>query len=277
MFSVVRATICLPLSLALLACGARSITDGTDSSTSSETDASSTDSSSTGDGDGDAGDGDGDGDAGDGDGDSRECTPPQPVTAGFTVSPATALTATCVVIEEIHDGDDLYHLELDCNGTPVAVNVESTIAVLPYIEPMRMVELDYRTDPGAPNDRWLAVHRVGTDTLMLGGVSASHLDPPGTTLAELFRNPGLSVATEQPCAPLTDSCGDYLRLALDVTVERFGLTGGPVFDHGSWYADFLAFGFAIEVESATRRVAPTDCSDVPDEWFALLAVWFPSD
>jgi hypothetical protein len=263
---------CLSLSLALLGCGAGplpSTSGGTDSSTSSDVDTGS-----TGDGDGD---GDGDAGDGDGDGDSLECTPPQPVTAGFTVSPATPLTATCVVIEEIHDGDDVYFLALDCNGTPVAVNVESTILALPYIEPMTMIELDYRTDPGAPNDHWLAIHRVGTDTLMLGGVSASHLDPPGTTLAEFFRNPGLSVATDQPCDPATDSCGDYLRLALDVTVDRFGLTGGPVFDHGSWYADFLAFGFAIEVESATRRVAPTECDDVPDEWFALLAVWFPSD
>lgn len=50
-----------------------------------------------------------------------------------------------------------------------------------------------------------------------------------------------------------------------------------IVDHGSWFADFLAFGFAIEVESATRRVPPHECDDVPDEWFALVAVGFPSD
>jgi hypothetical protein len=188
-----------------------------------------------------------------------------------------ARTATCVVIEEIHDGDHIYYLELDCDGTPVAINVESTIFVQPYVAPMTVVELDYRTDPDAPNDHWLAIHRSDSDALVLGGVQASHLDPPGTTLAEFFRNPGLSVAIDQPCELMSDSCGDYLRLALDVTVDRFGLTGDPVFDHGSWYADFLAFGFSIEVESAMRRVPPNECDDAPDEWFALLAVWFPSD
>jgi hypothetical protein len=276
----------LSASLVLLGCGAGPIaatSDGTETSASSDPDTSGDGDGDPGDGDGDGdpGDGDGDpgdgdGDPGDGDGDPLECAPSEPVTARFTVSPATARTATCTVTEQIYDGDFIYYLELDCDGTPVRIDVESTIAVQPYAGEASIVELDYRTDPNAPNDHWLAIHRTDADALVLGGVSASQLDPPGTTLAEFFRNPGLSVATEQPCAALTDSCGDYLRLALDVTVERFGL-GGQVFDHGSWYANYLAFGFSIEVESATRRVPPNECDDAPDEWFALLVVWFPSD
>ena len=63
------------------------------------------------------------------------------------------------------------------------------------------------------------------------------------------------------------------------SAQAFELIGAldPVFDHGSWYANFLAFGYSIEVETATQRVAPVDCDDVPDEWFPLLVVWFPSD
>jgi hypothetical protein len=107
-------------------------------------------------------------------------------------------------------------------------------------------------------------------------VAASSLDPPGTTLGEFFGDPTLTVADEQPCEVTMDRCGELQRLALGVSLNMFGPLD-PVFDHGSWYADFLAFGYAIEVEAATRRITTVGCTDVPNEWFELLAVWFPSD
>ena len=144
-----------------------------------------------------------------------------------------------------------------------------------------MVDLVYRVEAiGPTEDRWLAIHGFDSPSiLLLGAVSASLLDPPGTTLGEFFHDPTLTVADEEPCDSTVDSCGELRRLALGVSIEPFEQIGAldPVFDHGSWYANFLAFGYSIEVETATQRVAPVDCDDVPDEWFPLLVVWFPSD
>jgi hypothetical protein len=167
-------------------------------------------------------------------------------------------------------------MTLDCAGVIVTVTLDSTILVMP--NPGEMVELDYRTDAvGQVEDRWLAIHQLeDQQALVLGAVAASRLDPPGTTLGEFFGDPALTIAAEQPCEATTDSCGELQRLALAVTLEMFG-EADPVFDHGSWYGNFLAFGYSIEVEEATRRVPPVNCDDVPDEWFALLATWFPSD
>ena len=95
-------------------------------------------------------------------------------------------------------------------------------------------------------------------------------------MADFFRDPALSVAAAQDCELRSDSCGELRRLALEVSTE-LGNGSELVFDHGSWFVDFLAFGYVMEVEQATRRVAPIVCDDVPEEWFQLVAVWFPSD
>ena len=167
-------------------------------------------------------------------------------------------------------------MTLDCAGVIVTVTLDSTILVMP--DPGATVELDYRTDAvGQVEDRWLAIHQTEEfGALVLGAVAASRLDPPGTTLAELFRDPTLTVGPEQPCAPTTDSCGEHQRLALAVSVDLFG-PAGAVLDHGSWYADYLAFGYAIEVEEATQRLPPVNCEDLSDAWYQLLVTWFPSD
>lgn len=141
-----------------------------------------------------------------------------------------------------------------------------------------MVELDYRSEAdGWADNRWLAIHNVeGPMGLVLGALDSTTLAPPGTTLAAFFRQPQLREADEQPCGPSDDGmgCGEIQRLALAVSTELG--EGNPVFDHGSWFADFLAFGYWIEVEQAWRHL-PGGCDDVRASYFSLLVVWFPSD
>src|SRR5690606_21977282 len=185
------------LSLGPLACGPGSADDDGDSETLGDGDGDPGDGDGDpGDGDGDPGDGDGepgdgDGDPGDGDGEPEplECTPPNPVTARFTVTPAARRAGTCALDSEAFDGTDGYEMILDCAGESVTVTLDSTIAHMP--NPGEMVELDYRTEPaGLIEDRWLAIHQVeNMQALVLGAVAASRLDPPGTTLAEFFGDP----------------------------------------------------------------------------------------
>lgn len=260
------------LLLALSGCGAGPVTGDdeagdseTSATTETSTDTDTTDTTDT------TETTDTDTDTTDTDTGTLECPPPQPVTARFTVTPAVPLTATCTVTSEVSDFLDHYEMMLDCAGTEVTVAVDSTILRMP--NPGAMVEFDYRTD--GLDAHWLAIHQlVDQQALVLGGVSAWSLEPPGTTSAEFFRDPVLWVAPEQPCETTNESCGDVRRLALNVTIDWLGPLD-PVFDHGSWYADFLAFGYAIEVEVATR-IEANQC-DVPDERFELLVVWFPSD
>ncbi|MFO7564223.1 MAG: hypothetical protein R6X02_16370 [Enhygromyxa sp.] len=260
----------LPTSLVTLslACGSGPVTNESASTTD--------DGETVGDGDGDGEPGDGDGEPGDGDGEPLECPAPELVTARFTVTPPVARAGTCTVEGESFDGVDAYEMTLDCAGQSVVVSLDSTILRMP--NPGAAVELDYRTEArGQTEDRWLAIHQlVDQEALVLGAVAASRLDPPGTTLAEFFRDPALTLAAEQPCEVMTDSCGELQRLGLGVSTELFGPLE-PVFDRGSWFASFLAFGYVIEVEEAIRRIPPVGCDDLSDESFALLVVWFPSD
>ncbi|HVH98329.1 MAG TPA: hypothetical protein VM869_06455 [Enhygromyxa sp.] len=261
----------MPLDARCLLCSFVSLLGcATDPPADETADASETD----GDGDGD-GDGEGDGD-GDGDGAPHECAPPNPVTARFTVTPPEPRTATCALQSETSDGLDAYSMTLDCEGVIVTVTLDSTILIMP--NPGEMVALDYRTEMTGPiEQRWLAIHQVeNQQALVLGAVSAMDLAPPGTTSGEFFRDPSLAIVPELVCESMTDACGDWQRLELMVALEQFG-PSGSVFDHGSWYANYLAFGYAIEVEEALRRAPVSSCDDVPLFWFQLLVTWFPSD
>jgi len=187
----------------------------------------------------------------------------------FNVTPPEPLQASCSIQGE-SESDSEYEMVLDCEGSEVSITIDSTIPVKPH--PSGTMALDYRVEG---EQRWLALQQTAdTEALVLGGVSAASLDPPGTTLAALFGDPGLHVADEQPCEIMPDACGDSQRLALAVDLDWFG-PGDPVFDQGSWYANFLAFGYAIEVERA--RVVLDPCPEQPAAAFELLVTWFPSD
>jgi hypothetical protein len=254
------------LLLALTGCGSGPIAGDDEGGDASETSAADTTDGGT-----DGLDTDTDSDATDTDTGTPECPSQQPVTARFTVTPDVESTATCAVVSEASDGRGHYEMQLDCAGTDVTVVIDSTIPRMP--SPGATVEFDYRRY--GQDYHWLAIHDVDQQTLVLGGVNGLSLDPPGTTLAEFFGDPVLSVADEQKCGTTREWCGEMQRLGLDVEIEGFG-PFDPVFDRGSWYADFLAFGYAIEVEVATR-IEPYRCVDGPAQRYELLVVWFPSD
>ena len=240
-------------------------------------------STSTGDGDGDPGDGDGDigdgdgdpgdgdGDPGDGDGDEPlECAEPEPVEieAQFVVDPPEPIQAACSLIGENMSNQVDYEMVLDCEGVEVTISLLSTIAYKP--SPGGMMNLDYRVDG---DQRWLALRQdFDMGALILGAVAAETLDPPGTTLPALFGDPSLLIADEQPCPPVPDGCGAQ-RLALSIEVELIGDVG-HVFDHESWLASFLAFGYAIEVEYAVALTQPDACPEESPGRFELLVTWF---
>jgi hypothetical protein len=256
-------------------------TDGGTDESAGET--GDTDEAEAGDGDGDVGSGDGDGTSGDGDGSSGDgdgdgaCPPPETVLARFWLDPpAASLDTICAVAGESVVGSE-FTVTFDCgpDGT-ITLGAQTTLAYNPPPFPANLpLSLTYRTASVGPNqDRWLAIHDMG-GLLRFGAIAATSLDPPGLTNAAFFGGLGLTEA-EPTCAPESDSCGDYDRLWLDVDEPMFGPTG-RVHDHGSFFVDFLAYGWSIEVEEATRRLAPVGCDDVPQRWFQLVAEWFPSD
>ena len=279
---MVRLELVAPLSLALIvvACGpsSPSPSDGETSSEDETTGSTSGDGDPTsGDGDGDPTSGDGDGDPGDGDGDPEPliCPEPEDVSVSWYVVPPIPRAGTCTLLD--HWGEDTYQqLDLDCEGDPISVTLDASLAA--WMHPDTELTLDYRTnDTALGTERWLAIHNAdpnGPMALALGAIDATQLDPPGSTLAEFFGVPVLSVSEEQPCPTTPDeSCGDLRRLGLDVTHE-LGMDG-PVYDRGSWYADFLSHGYQLDVAQAWRREG--DCEDQLPSLFELSVTWFPSD
>lgn len=228
-----------------------------------------------GDGDGEAGDGDGeagdgDGEAGDGDGEPPplECPAPLDVTAQFDLDPPEPRQAMCSYQGESLDNSGTYELTLDCEGEFVRVRIDSSIQQLPDVG--GEMSLDYRVEG---SDRWLALRREGgPGVLVLGGVSAARLDPPGTTLAEFFVDPAVRVAEQQPCEEAAERpCGSTRRLALALSDAQFGEIG-HVFDAGSYITNFLAYGYAVEVERALEYLDPEACG-APGV-YQLLATWY---
>lgn len=218
--------------------------------------------------------GDGDGD-GDGDDVPLECAPPNDVFADFTVTPTGIASGVICMLIGDNAEDTFYEMTYDCDGETVTIQIESTIAVKPT--PAQMVRILYRDQALVfGEERWLAVRDIDGN-LVLGGISGWHLHPHNFPLEEFFGFPILIESTEQPCdvVPHETGCGLVRRLALDVVTE-FGV-GDPVFDHGSWYADYLGYGYAIEVEEAWGFEEGASCTDIPSGWFQLLVVRFPSD
>ena len=129
-------------------------------------------------------------------------------------------------------------------------------------------------------NRWLALRTAGgeSDQLLVGAVSSSVLDPPGTTLQAFFGiSVGAPAVTEAAglCTPVDDRCGPLERLAIDFTLDVGASV--RVFDHHTKLLDVLAYGWAFTVEHAARYPAEQTCDDMPPAWYELAMVWFPSD
>jgi hypothetical protein len=208
------------------------------------------------------------------------CPPPERILADFSVTPDADVSAICTVTS-LGGEPGASVVELDCNGQAVTLTVSASPPIAePNVTMGQQVQLDYVTDPIFWINRWVALRTTGgrSDWLLVGGVSGSALDPPGTTIDAFFGGASTApIVAEAPglCEPLEDDCGPVERLALD-----FGLFDGAqvrVFDHGAELFDVLAYGYWFVVESAIRHPRPQGCDDVPREWWEFVMVWFPSD
>lgn len=211
-----------------------------------------------------------------------DCEDPQDVTATFTVSPDETLSETCTVLGVSGDAAQSV-ITLACSGMAVTLTVETTPpSRMPSVAVDQLVRLEHVVEPIFWNNRWFALFTAGgeSDSLLVGGVSSSVLDPPGTTLDAFFGRGSFAAPTvtavDGLCTPVDDDfCGPLERLALDFTLVDFGAT--RVLDHGTGFVDVLAFGWAYTVEHAMRYPGPLECDDAPEAWLDFVMVWFPSD
>ncbi|MCA9709044.1 MAG: hypothetical protein KDK70_24580 [Myxococcales bacterium] len=205
------------------------------------------------------------------------CPAPQEVAADFTVVPPVDPSATCTVIF-VGEVDGGTAIDLDCEGDPAYVWVATAPdPTVPWLAVGDPVHLDYVVEPIFWENRWFALHSAmgESDVLLLGGVSGSALDPPGTTLEAFFGgDPGLTVV-EGLCEPFDDLCGPVERLALDLTT--LGGATVRVFDQDTGIIDVLAYGYRLTVQSAVHNLRPIGCDDLPPRWYQLVVGYFPSD
>jgi hypothetical protein len=78
------------------------------------------------------------------------------------------------------------------------------------------------------------------------------------------------------CEPMQADCGLLERQAIDFSIAMGGTT--RVFDQSVELTDLLAYGYWYAVQTATRYPdGVAVCDDVPNHWYQLAAIWFPSD
>jgi hypothetical protein len=208
------------------------------------------------------------------------CPPPERILADFTVSPDEPIASPCTVMAVGGDPGSTM-IELECMGQAVTLTVDILPQTAePSVAAGQLVHLEYVTDQIFWTNRWVALQTAGgeTDWLLMGGVSGSALDPPGTTIDAFFGSSiGAPTVAEVDglCEPFQDRCGDVDRLALDFSIRDDATV--RVFDQGADLIDVLAYGYWFSVQTAIRQLRPVGCDDVPPAWYQFVAVWFPSD
>jgi len=207
------------------------------------------------------------------------CPPAESVMVDFTVEPEQDVSDTCMVTSLGGDPGTSV-LELDCGGqlTTVTLTITPDSAV-PQVSVGQSVYLQYITDLVFWTNRWLAIHSADgeSDRLLVGAVSGSAFDPPGTTLDALFDGTtGPSITPVSGLCPLdAGRCSDYERIALDLELPRGG--GVRVFDQGAGLVDILSHGYWLVVQEAAHHPPPHDCTDYPTQWYQFATTFFPSD
>lgn len=202
------------------------------------------------------------------------CAPAEAVAAAFLLDPepvGDVDDAACVVTSIVAEGD-AWVGGLACGDQIYALTITATPALAPELAVDAMVRLDYRRDDVFWVNRWVALRSGDGFRTLVGGVSSSALDPPGTTIGEFFVDPTL-VEVDGVCAPAAATCGDEERLAIEMSLGEYPTL---VLDHSSAYADILAYAIHIVVESARRSIRMT-CDDYPEAWYQLVFVWSSSD
>lgn len=117
-------------------------------------------------------------------------------------------------------------------------------------------------------NRWFTL-RYEWGQLALAGVDASRLTPWGID-PDAWYEPLSIRKAEGLCPVIPNDCGEFERLALDVT---FGGASSRIFDSGSGFVGFME-SFQIIVAKATVA-REMWCDDVPEQWFSALFIMIP--
>jgi hypothetical protein len=214
------------------------------------------------------------------------CTPRDEVSFDFEIysgewwSPREMSVETECRVEGFYgDTETVLHLELSCEEIWPGAGFSITELVIhspPYAWPMVVVGQDLTItyihnlyglfEP--IDQKWIVVRGTAWGGMVLAGVRAASLAPPGRSPEE-FYSPRYLVDLNGVCAAEEDDCGirerhaigfeDYLE-NLVVLDGQHGATGSLM----AWYT--------ITVEEA-REYHETWCTDVAPTWFSVLVVY----
>ena len=184
------------------------------------------------------------------------------------VKPASVSTICTVATAKEQPPQWLIGLDCQLDGQvkPVDLTMTRTPSWTPPLSLGEKLDLEYRAELIFWTNEWFSLQSPDSTSLRIGGVSADHLIPVGTTAEEFYGTP-ISVV-EGLCAPGGDDlCGPVERLALAV---MWGIETVDVFDGQFGWVVNLPGSYSIWVETATRPVEPQQCDDVPPAWFQAM-------
>lgn len=187
---------------------------------------------------------------------------------GFEIDPQGDLLLTCTVSAVLYE-EPKATVDLDCVGDGGAQLAQLVFSRTPYPSQVfwvgQQIELDYRVEWPFWTNQWFAIRDDATPPRMiLAGVSADRLAPPGAT-AEAFYDTPLEVVHDL-CAAERYACGTRERLALDIT--WLGITV-RVFDGQFGANSNLPGTYSLWLKQAVRMNGDA-CDDTRPEWYEAL-------
>jgi hypothetical protein len=224
-------------------------------------------------------DGDADADA-DADGDADvppECPPAlDGVWADFMVDGSAVSEARidlpCVIDSVIEDAAGSVRINLGCGtgGIIEAHTLDITASPGPWLFGLDglSVRFRYEAEPVWWINRWFSL-RDTTGYVMVAGVSADDLAPPGSTPSEWFAPANVDLVGGV-CPPTDDWCGPLERLALQIAY--YGDTQ-RIYDGNSASVGLMMSVYVI-VGGATRYI-DVACDDAPSQFLNALLFTIP--
>ncbi len=182
--------------------------------------------------------------------------------------PEVNISARCSVFSVSHD-DELGVVYFHCDPNEMSIElttIRTPVQPLPF-EVGDEVQLEYRSEKTPWFNEWFSIRTAANPSVMvLGGISADRVPPPGTSVQN-FYFANLEVVYDL-CPPEGLACLPSERLALDVD-----LAGDQqrVFDSQFAKLTNLSGEYRIWVQSAARVNDPSVChEDTEPAWFQSL-------
>ena len=200
------------------------------------------------------------------------CEDPGAVKAQWSLEAPPALAgkdieANCTVVSAEQQGPE-FTVALSC----LVADVKQPITVRYQTEPGGSLDnfpvgaertLAYRVTQPLWNNEWLAITRESS--LLLAGIRADSLAPPGTTTEAFFQE---SISLHTPCDAAPDRCGLRQPLALGLiephTRSLQIIKSGQVGSVGVFIV------VVVWVEHASRLLEPIGCDDAPPRWIEAV-------